>query len=128
MVYYEKEDWLKCKKSYELSLELNYNQPEVLNNLSWLLLTSENKKLRDPKKALKLALDAVKLRETHYTLDTLAEAYYANSNYREALATAKKALEVSKKASDVTPENQLHYKKQLKKMKEAFLNESSMKI
>jgi Zn-dependent protease with chaperone function len=112
-IYTELNEWKKAKKAYEYAIGLNYNQPEALNNLAWLLLTAEDESLRDPKKALKLAKDAVELNEASHTLDTLAEAYYQNSMYPEALEASKKALEL---ASD----NKSYYKKQLEKMKKAI--------
>lgn len=105
-------EWEKAKKAYEYAIGLNYNQPETLNNLAWLLLTSEDESLRDPKRALKLAKDSVELREAAHTIDTLSEAYYQNHMYPEALNAAKRALELA-------AENRSYFKKQYKKMKEA---------
>ena len=109
-IYYELKEWQKAKKAYEYALGLNYKQPETLNNLAWLLLTSGDESLRDPKRALKLAKDSVEMKEAANTLDTLAEAYYQNDMYPEALNAAKRALELAK-------ENRSYYKKQYEKMK-----------
>ena len=72
-IYFQMKEWEKAKKAYEYAIGLNYNQPETLNNLAWLLLTSEDESLRDPKRALKLAKDSVELREAAHTIDTLSE-------------------------------------------------------
>ncbi|HLP46544.1 MAG TPA: M48 family metalloprotease, partial [Candidatus Kapabacteria bacterium] len=111
-IYYQLKEWEKAKKAYEYAIGLNYNQPETLNNLAWLLLTAEDESLRDPKRALKLAKDSVELNEAAHTLDTLAEAYYQNHMYPEALNTAKRALELA-------AENRSYFKKQYEKMKKA---------
>lgn len=112
-IYYQLEEWKNAKKAYEYAVGLNYQQPETLNNLAWLLLTTEDESLRDPKRALKLAADAVEMREAAHTMDTLAEAYYQNRMYLEAVKTSKRALELA-------TENSSYFKKQYEKMKDAL--------
>ena len=53
------------------------NQPQVLNNLSWVLATDEDAQFRDGAEAVRLAKRACELTEYKlpYTLDTLAAAY-----------------------------------------------------
>jgi len=109
-LYYQQEKWQEAKKAYENSIQLKYQQPEVLNNLAWLLLKCPDEKLLDPKRALKFAEDAVALnKNSFYSLDTLAEAYFQNSMYKEAYYAAKKAYLLA-------TENRDYYEKQLKKM------------
>jgi Zn-dependent protease with chaperone function len=109
-LYYQVEKWEKAKKAYENSIQLNYQQSGVLNNLAWLLLKCPDEKLRDPKRALKLAEDAVDLNENSFhSLDTLAEAYFQNSRYKEAFYAAQRAYLLA-------TENRSYYEKQLKKM------------
>ncbi len=109
-IYYARGKWEKARQAYENSLHLNYNQPELLNNLAWLLLKCPEEKLLDPGRALKLARDAVALdnRSVHI-LDTLAEAYFRNSMYQEAYYAAKKAFFLAKNNLD-------YYQGQLEKM------------
>ena len=128
LVYYEMKKWRQSKRAYEISLKLNYNQPEILNNLAWLLLKSGDKDFYDPKRALRLVRDAVELKETHYNLDTLAEAYHANGMYKEAFLASKRALEALKTEANVTGTDRVYLKKQLERMKKAYLNKSSIKI
>ena len=109
-LYYQAGKWKKAKEAYENSIRLQYQQPEVLNNLAWLLLKCPDEKLLDPKRALKLAEDAVSFNEnSFYSLDTLAEAYFQNSRYKEAYYAARKAYWLA-------TENRDYYKKQLEKM------------
>jgi tetratricopeptide (TPR) repeat protein len=112
-IYYQLEEWRNAKKAYEYAVGLNYQQPETLNNLAWLLLTSGDESLRDPKRALKLAGDSVEMKESAHSLDTLAEAYYQNHMYPEALNASKRAMELG-------AEDGRYLKKQYEKMKEAL--------
>lgn len=121
MLYFQLEKWQAARREYETSLKLNYNQPEALNNLAWLLLKCPQKELLDHKLALQLARDAVRLGEAAHIYDTLAESLLANGLYKEALAAAEKALALAK-------ENQQYYKDQVKKMKQLSMKAKSIKI
>jgi Zn-dependent protease with chaperone function len=79
--------------AYERSLMLKPDSAQVLNNLAWLLATCEDRKLRDPVRALELAERAAALEPSAHILDTLAESYFANGRYAEAVATETRALE-----------------------------------
>jgi tetratricopeptide (TPR) repeat protein len=70
---------------------------EAHNNLAWLLATSEDPKFRDPRGALEHARRAVELTQWKIAefVDTLAEAYYANKNFQEAVRTQVKTLELA---------------------------------
>jgi len=83
----------------------------VLNNLAWLYATSPPPYFH-PDNALKLALEAAALESQPYILDTLAEAYYANDRYQEALAASRKALTKD-------PQNRDYFLKQLEKFERA---------
>jgi hypothetical protein len=64
------------------------------NTLAWGLLTCEDKKKRNPKKALALAQKATRMagHKNPAFLDTLALAYALNGNIEKAVSTQKKAL------------------------------------
>ncbi|HID70696.1 MAG TPA: tetratricopeptide repeat protein [Desulfobacterales bacterium] len=82
----------KALAAYDKALALEPSNPKLLNNLAWLLLTSEDPKLRDPERALDLArLAAMQIPASH-VLDTLATAYWANGFIEKAIDTEKKAL------------------------------------
>lgn len=83
----------KSLAAYSRSLQLNPLDPELLNNLAWLLLTSTDQNLRDPKRALILARSAAELRPLPHVLDTLATAFWANGYIDEAIETERRALE-----------------------------------
>jgi Zn-dependent protease with chaperone function len=113
VIYYQLKDWKASETAYKYSIGLNYRQPNVLNNLAWLLLTSGDESLRDPKRALKFARDAASMEEAPHIMDTLAEAYYQNQMYWEAYNAAKRAVQL-------TTENHSYFKEQLEKMKKAL--------
>lgn len=86
--------------AYHRSMRLDPVDPELLNNLAWLLLTSSDQNLRDPEKALTLALSAAELHPLPHVLDTLATAYWANGYIDKSIETERRALE---KDSDQAP-------------------------
>jgi tetratricopeptide (TPR) repeat protein len=84
----------KALAAYEKAYALEPVNPEIMNNLAWLLLTSEDLTLRDPQKALTLARGAATLQPKGHVLDTLATAYWANDLVEEAVRTEKQAAAV----------------------------------
>jgi Zn-dependent protease with chaperone function len=84
---------IEAMESYERALVLEPDNPELLNNLAWLLVTSKVPEVQNPEEALYLARQAAALQPTAgYILDTLAAAYWANEMLNEALATEDKAM------------------------------------
>jgi membrane associated rhomboid family serine protease/tetratricopeptide (TPR) repeat protein len=79
---------------FQTALRLDPNMALAQNDLAWLYATCDDPKFRDPKSALEHAQRAVEL--THWSqpniIDTLAESFYANQNYAEAVKTQAKAL------------------------------------
>ncbi len=83
---------------------------DILNNVAWALATSEDPEIQDPAAALAYAQRAVNAEHGNpraFILDTLAQAYYANKQYENALNTERRAIEVA------GPEEQEKYKAQL---------------
>lgn len=112
--YLEIKDDANAILAYEKLLSIYPDHPEALNNLAWLLATSEDRQYRDPEKALKLAQQAASLKSAAHILDTLAEAYFVNGKYKDALETEKKAFRLINPNDD-----RPHYEKQLKKFEAA---------
>jgi Zn-dependent protease with chaperone function len=100
----------KAKELYERVLSLDPDQAEALNGLAWLLLKTPDMSVRDPERALSLALRAVAKERLPEYLDTLAEAYYQLGDIQQALAYGKEALGKAKN-------NVSHYKRQYEKFK-----------
>jgi len=91
--------------NYELSqrnrskaMGLKTDNPEVLNNLAWLLATASDTTNQNTTKAIEFAQHACEL--TRYNnpefLDTLAVAYAAASKFDEATRIAEKALNAAR--------------------------------
>lgn len=98
----------KAIAAYEKALALEPSNPKLLNNLAWLLLTSDNQSLRDPARALDLArLAAIQIPAGHI-LDTLATAYWANG-------FVEKAVETERQAIFADPEEGQYYREQILK-------------
>lgn len=108
MLYHQTGDERKSIKMYEKALEIAPSNHVALNNLAWILATSEDRNLRDYGRALKLAKKAVSLKKTPEYLDTLAEAYFVNGKRNMAIKTIKEAISIAK-------ENKSYYEQQLKK-------------
>ena len=83
--------------SLEKGLEADPGNAGILNQLGWLYATAEPSTLRDPAKALAYAQRAVEASDGRDAniLDTLAEAYYANQEFDEAIKTEERALEIA---------------------------------
>ena len=68
----------------------------VLNSVAWTYATSEDPAIRNPASALELARKVAKLdndKPDPDHLDTLAAAFYANSQYEEAMRAEQQAIE-----------------------------------
>jgi Zn-dependent protease with chaperone function len=79
--------------AYEKSYALEPDNPEILNNTAWLLITASDPEVLDANRALDLAKQASALRPTAaYILDTLAAAYWANNMIDEALDAERTAI------------------------------------
>lgn len=105
-------------QEYEEGLKANSEFPLLWNEAAWLYATAKDTQLRNPGKALEYAQKAVAGRQEKdaASLDTLAEAYYVNGRFDEA-------IETEKKAQALEPGKQI-YKDQLKKYQQAKKNAS----
>ncbi|MFU8819177.1 MAG: tetratricopeptide repeat protein [Desulfurivibrio sp.] len=109
-LYYLRGHYREAVRAYQQALELDREQPEILNNLAWLLLTSEEPDFFDPERALELAQRAVQLRPEPHILDTLATAWWTLGEREKAVALAEQAL-----AAD--PGDRQYYQQQLDKFR-----------
>lgn len=100
----------KAVDAYEKALQLTPMNAEVNNNLAWLLLTAQDRSIRNAERALTLARSAALLKERGYILDTLATAYWANNLIEEALATEIHAMRLD-------PQNSAYYQKQVERFR-----------
>ena len=93
--YYEMQNPEKAAAAYEKALELDPQQPEILNNLAWLLATTTDKQIYNPERALELARRAAALKPSAHILDTLAESLFLNNRIEEAIRVEKQAIQLA---------------------------------
>ena len=81
---------------YDQALKLYPGDSSLLNTAAWFLLTTEDAKVRDAKRALPLAREAVKLtkEENGNILDTLAKALHDTGELAEAARYGKMAAQM----------------------------------
>ena len=111
-VYFNRRNWPGVQDAWEKSLALEPDNAEVLNNLAWLYATCEDTRFQDPDRALAMATLAIRLENLPHIWDTLAESYYVNEMYSQAVEAGRKALELD-------PKNRSYYEDQLEKFKKA---------
>ena len=93
--------WLQeAIDNYEQALRIQPDFADACNNLAWLLATHGPAEGGDAVRAVDLAQQACELTGNRQAghLDTLAAAYAAAGRFREAVATAQKAIELARAA------------------------------
>ncbi len=85
---------------YREILKLADRQPMTLNNLAWILATSEDESIRSPAEAMTFAerLCEVTGRAEPVSLDTLSVALAANGQFEKAVTTLEAAISLAKDA------------------------------
>ena len=93
----EGDDARGALRAYEQALKLYPGDASLLNSAAWFLLTTEDAKVRDAKRALPLAREAVKLSEEENgnILDTLAKALHDTGELAEAARYGKMAAKLA---------------------------------
>ena len=89
--------WEEAIVHYEMALQIDSYQAEAAGKLAWLLATCPNDKLRNGARAVELAEGAASLSggRKPEILDALAAAKAETGRFAEALATARRALELA---------------------------------
>jgi len=112
-IYYNAKNWSGAQAAWENSLALKPDNALVLNNLAWHYATCEDESYQDHFRALALAKLAIRLEKSPHIWDTLAESYYVNRKYRDAIEAGQRALERAGK-------NRSYYEDQIKKFEAAL--------
>ena len=101
---------------YDKALTIDPRHTGVLNNLAWVLATSPEDNLRNPKRSIELATKACELTEYKqaHILSTLASGYAESGDWETAIKWSTKAVEVG--AEEAETSDQL--KKELDSYKE----------
>lgn len=111
-IHYQAEQYKEAEIAYRRALVFDPDHARALNNLAWLYVTCPDVRMRQPEQALNLALRAAALSSEAHVLDTLAEAYYVNGDFKNAIAAGERSL-------DAAGENYTYYQDQLKKFRAA---------
>jgi len=89
------------------------NEFAIKNNIAWVYATAEDVTIRDAKKAISFAQDALLLSPDSYNVwSTLAEAYFMAGNYERSLRAAETALRQAQ-LGKATPAQIQGYQRQL---------------
>jgi tetratricopeptide (TPR) repeat protein len=82
---------------YQLALNRASDDPLVLNYMAWLLATAPDAALRDGRRAVEMAVQAVKLENSQEwdTIDTLAAAFAEVGKFPEAVRAEEEALRLA---------------------------------
>jgi tetratricopeptide (TPR) repeat protein len=91
-IYVMRKDFDLAKNAYEKAIFLQPDNHSALNNLAWILATSEDTAFRNPPRAVILAAKAAELKPEAQILDTFAESLYRNGQLNEAVYIGEKAL------------------------------------
>jgi tetratricopeptide (TPR) repeat protein len=94
---------------YEKSLMLDPDSVEAMNDSAWLRATSSDASLRNAAEAIELArrADGLSGRQRADVLDTLAAAYAEAGRFAEAVATARRALNLAQQQQEPSLANLL---------------------
>jgi eukaryotic-like serine/threonine-protein kinase len=80
---------------YRVAIRLEKDDPSPYNNLAWLLATCPEPKFRDPKRAVELANNAVKLApKVGNNWNTLGVATYRAGSWQKAVTALEKSLKL----------------------------------
>jgi tetratricopeptide (TPR) repeat protein len=90
-------------RHYREAIRMMPTMAEAHNNLAWLYVTCDDPNFRNPQAALRHARRAVELTawKDVASIDTLAEAYYANRDYGKAVKVEAKALLLAPRNRDL---------------------------
>lgn len=90
-----------AREQYRQSRQISPGWPESINKMAWQLATDPDAKRRDGVRALKNAEQVCRATEEKEAahLDTLAAAYAETGDFKNAIGTAQKAMQVALAAS-----------------------------
>ncbi|HEX4146051.1 MAG TPA: tetratricopeptide repeat protein [Pirellulales bacterium] len=89
----------EARDDYQAALDLQPDDPGILNNLAWILATSPEDSLRDGKRAIELATKACKETDYHqaHILSTLAAGYAETGDFATAVHWSQEAVAIGQK-------------------------------
>lgn len=111
--WFELNDHQKAADAWSQALALTPDDSENLNNLAWLMATTDDKSLYDPVQALELARKALEITPSAHIWDTYAQALFINGQVNAAIEAERQALALN-------PKDRQIYEDQLKKFLKAL--------
>ena len=111
--YFESGNVDKAIEYWERVQAIVPDNPEILNNLAWALITRPDASAENKARGLELALQAIRIKQAAHIWDTLAEALYVNGRYEEALQAIDRAIETA--GAQVDPKYLLDQKEKILK-------------
>lgn len=119
-------------KAKDLLLILAAEFPEdfkLLNNLAWLYATADDPAIRNGKKAVKVAQEALTIAPNdHHVWSTLSEAYYISGDYEKAYRAIRHMASLAARSeSGITKDAVDSYNEQIRKCKRAMDTAEVMK-
>ncbi|MDO9109267.1 MAG: M48 family metalloprotease [Desulfatirhabdiaceae bacterium] len=111
--YVLRENFEMAQQAYNKAILLQPDNFSALNNLAWILATSEDEAFRNPRRAVLLAARAAELKPSSQILDTFAECLYRNGQPEEAIYIGEKALLTA-------TGDRSYFERQLKKYRQAL--------
>ncbi len=99
-VYYQYAKFAAAAEYWNKALQLDPEQPNICNNLAWILAAGKDENIWDADRAVELAEQACELTEYKQAamLDTLSVACAAAGRFPKAIETAKKAIKLAEAA------------------------------
>jgi len=121
-IYISAKQYKKAEKMLLALLEENSDDFKLLNNLAWLYATAEDPSIRNGKKAIRYAQEAMILAPNDYHVwSTLSEAYYVSGDYEKAYrAIEQMAGLAALYGKDLTEESIKDYNEQIRKCKRSM--------
>ena len=110
-----KKNYDKAIADYKEARRLDPKDGDPINNIAWLLAVASDAKVRNGKRAVELAKEALALDKNNaYYMVTLAAAYAETGNFVEAVRWQERALEDAAFRNDADPRRrlELYQKKQ----------------
>lgn len=120
------------RKAEAMFNDLVKEDPEnftVWNNLAWLYATAEDPSIRNGKKAVRYAQEAMTLAPTDYHIwSTLSEAYYVSGDYEKAYRAIRHMASLAAlHGKGITEAAVAEYNEQIRKCKRAIDTAEAMK-
>ena len=103
------EQYELSERWYRRALEINPEDPYVLNNLSWLLSQVHEKDESLLLESIRLIEKALQQMDAAFIWDTAAEAYWKSGKTDVALKAAKNALELAQKETSISHDDGVEY-------------------